>query len=96
MKFGFYVYRTQIQLFENPESFEIWTFLKVGFQIVRFSNARALAMAIATNHLKSGQFHPYFKRIWTKWWPFVRIFIGWASGFQIPFEIWTICNPTSF
>ena len=33
---------------------------------------------------------------WTKWRPFVWISNGWASGFQIPFEIQTICNPTCF
>ena len=32
----------------------------------------------------------------TKWRPFVWISNGWSSGFQIPFQIWNICNPTSF
>ena len=32
----------------------------------------------------------------TKWQPFVGISNGWAYRFKIPFEIWTICNPTFF
>ena len=45
---------------------------------------------------KSGLFYPDFKWFLTKWLPFVRISNGLASGFQIPFEIWIICNQTSF
>ena len=37
-----------------------------------------------------------FKWFLTKWRPFFRISNGWVSGFQIPFKIRTICNPTSF
>ena len=47
-------------------------------------------------HLKSGHFCPNFKWFLTKSQPFVQISNGWASGFQIPFEIQTICKPTSF
>ena len=32
----------------------------------------------------------------TKWWPFVWISNGWASGFEIPFQILTIYKPASF
>ena len=83
----------------------IWNFyfLMVGFQMVQFSNGRALAIAIAIvptiwkpDLSKSGLFCLDFKWLLTKWWPFVRISNGWASGFQILFEIRTICNPTSF
>ena len=83
----------------------IWNleFLKVGFQMVQFSNGWALAMTMAImpiiwkpDHWKSRLFGPDFKWFTTKWWKFVRISNGWASRFQIPFEIWTICNPTSF
>ena len=79
---------------DHLKSGNIWNpdFLKVGFQMVRFSNGRALAI----NHSKSGRFCPDFKWFLTKWRPFVRISNGWASGFQIPFEIQTICNPTCF
>ena len=37
-----------------------------------------------------------FPMVLTKWGPFVRISNGRASGFQMPFEIQTICNPTCF
>ena len=48
------------------------------------------------DHSKSGSFCPDFKWCLTRWRPFVRISNGWASRFQISFESWTICNPTSF
>ena len=35
-----------------------------------------------------------FQIFLTKWLPFVQISKGWASRFQIPFEIWTICKQT--
>ena len=76
--------------------------LKVRFQMVRFSNGRALAKAIAIvptirkpDHSKSRHYCPDFKWFLTKWRPFVRISNGWASGYQIPFKIWTIFHPTS-
>ena len=31
-----------------------------------------------------------------KWRQLIRISNGWAFRFQIPFKIWTICNPTYF
>ena len=39
---------------------------------------------------------PDFPWILAKWRTFVPILNGWASKFQIPFEIRNICNPTSF
>ena len=48
------------------------------------------------DHLKSGRFCLNFKFLLTKWQPFVQISNGWTFGFQIPFEIWTICKLTSF
>ena len=75
----------------------IWNpdFLKVGFQMVRFSNGQALAIVPTIwkpNHSKPGHFRPDFKWFLTKWLPFVRISNGKASRFQIQFEIQTICN----
>ena len=67
-------------------------FLKVGFQMIRFSNSRALAI----NHSKIWTFLSGFQMVFDKMAAFVRISNGWASGFQIPFEIQTICNPTCF
>ena len=59
---------------------------------------RALAMANHSklDHSKSGRICPDFKWFVTKWQQFVRISNGWASRFQIPFEIPTVCNLTSF
>ena len=48
------------------------------------------------NHSKFRLFCPDFKWFLTKWLQFVGISNGWASGFQIPFKIWTNCNSTSF
>ena len=66
-------------------------------------NGWALPMAIAIvptfqnmDYSKSRRFCPDFKWLLTKWLPFIRISNSWASEFQIPFEIQTICNPTSF
>ena len=50
----------------------------------------------STNHSKPGHFCSDFKWFLTKWRPFVQTSNGWTSRFQIPFEIQTICNPTSF
>ena len=52
--------------------------------------------SLGPNYLKTRHFCLDFKWFFTKWWPFVLILNGWASGFQIPFKIWTICKPTSF
>ena len=53
------------------------------------------------NHLKTRPFETQtflsrLQMVLTKWLPVVGISNGWASGFQIPFEIDTICNPTYF
>ena len=77
------------------QEFEIRTFEG------QISNGQALAMAIVPiiwklDHSKSGCFCLDFKWFLTKSRPFVWITNGWASGFQIPFEFQTICNPTFF
>ena len=71
--------------------------------MVQFSNGRASAMAIAIvptirkpEPSKSRHFCTDFKWFLTKWRPFVWISNGWAFRFQMPFQIQTICNPTSF
>ena len=54
-------------------------------------------MAIAFDTTIQNQ--DFFARIpngLTKWQPFVRISHDWASRFQIPFKIRTICSPTAF
>ena len=85
---------------KHLKSRSIWN---PDFFKVKFSNGRALAMFIAIvptiwkpDHSKTGCFCPDFKWFLTKWRPFIQISNGWASGFQIPFKIQTICNPTSF
>ena len=63
----------------------------VEFQMVRFSNGRAFAMARALVPPFENwtiQNPDVFARIsngLTKWRPFVQISNGWASGLQIPF-----------
>ena len=83
--------------------FEIWKHLKSQLFDGWISNSLVLAMAIdiaptirKPDHLKSKHFCPDFKCFLTKWGPFVWISNGWAPRFQIPFEIQTICNPTSY
>ena len=79
-------------------TFKIWVFRPdfkwPGFQ--RSFSFRNVPNHLKLNHPKSGHFCPGFKQFLTKLWPFVRISNGWASGFQTPFEIRTICKPTSF
>ena len=60
----------------------------------RISNS--LASVWKPCHWKSRLFCPNFKWFLTKWQPFVWISNGWASRFQIPFKIPTICNQTAF
>ena len=60
------------------------------------SNGRALALGFNPNHSKTEHFCPDFIWFLTKWRPFVWISNGWGSGFQIRFQILTICNPNSF
>ena len=87
---------------DHLKSGNIWNldFLRVGFQMVLFSNGLGLAMAMVPtiwklDHLKSRHFCSDFKWLLTKWQPFVQISNECASGFQTPFKIQTICNPTS-
>ena len=49
-------------------------------------------MSIPRYSFKIWTFSPYFKWFWTKWQPFLQISNGWGSGFQIPFQIQTICK----
>ena len=49
-----------------------------------------------TGPFKIQMFCPNFKWSIMQWQLFVRILNYWASRFQIPFEIRTICNPSSF
>ena len=46
------------------------------------------------NHLKSGHFFQISNGFWQN--VGCSDFKGWASRFQIPYEIWTICKQTSF
>ena len=65
----------------------------------RFSNGWAVVIVPTIwklDHSKFGCFCLDFKWFLTKWRPFVWISNGWEILFQIPFEIGTICNPTSF
>ena len=48
------------------------------------------------DHSKFGHFCLDFKWFLIKWLPFVQISNDCASRYQIPFKIWTICDPTSF
>ena len=88
--------------------FKIWKHLKYGlfegqisngtvFKCSGFSNSYAIVSTIKKPDLsKSGHFSLDFKWFLTNWQTLVWISKGWASRFQIPFEIRTICNPTSF
>ena len=60
---------------------------------VEFKIAMAIVPTIRkTDHTESGHFCQGFKWFLTKWRPFAHIVNRWASRFQIPFKIWTICN----
>ena len=69
--------------------------MKVGFQMVQFSNSQALTLAIAVvptfwkpDHSKSGHFCLDFKRCLTKWRHLFR--------FQPDFRSYSKSGPTSF
>ena len=81
--------RENVWLIWNPD------FLMVRFQIVWFSNVRALPIH-HLYHSKSGHFCLHFKWFLTKWWPFVWISNGWASRFQTPFQIGPCSTQTLF
>ena len=82
----------------------IWNpyFFKIKFQMVHVNlwiSNQILTTVVQTiqrlHHSKSGRFCLDFKCFLTKRQPFVQISNVWASWFQIPFEIQTICKPTS-
>ena len=90
---------------DHSNSGNIWysDFLKVGYQMVHFSNGQALAIGnvivialpIEKPDLsKSRCFLLDFKWFLTEWQPFIPIWNGPASGFQILLEIWIVCNST--
>ena len=85
---------SEIQFFKIMKLFEVWTFWRSDFKWSSFS----YGYSYSPNHLKNGQFNicPEDRWFLTKWQLFVWISNGWAFGFQIPFQIRTICNPTSF
>ena len=61
----------------NPETFEIQTFWRLGFQMVRFSNGRAVAVPTIQklDHLKLGHFSRTSNGFWQNG--------GYLSGFQM-------------
>ena len=67
----------------NPETFEIQTFWRLDFKLSGFSIVLRDHYVVLVPTIRKPDI-------------FVRISNGWASGFQVPFKIWTICNPTSF
>ena len=79
---------------------KIWNqdYLKIRFQMVKFSKGGAVTKAILMVPIigkpdlsNSSCFLSLFQIFLTKWRP-----KGWASGFQISFKIHTICKSTSF
>ena len=81
--------------------FEIWKHLKSRLFEDRIYNGPVFKKSgfnygFGPNHSKTGCFCQEFKWFLTKWQPILKISKGRASGFQIPFEICTICNQTSF
>ena len=66
----------------------------------RVFKCRDLAMAIVPTIQKLDHSKYFFVQIsnvfFPKWLPFVWFSNGWAYKFQIPFEILSICKPTSF
>ena len=93
-------WRSEIWPFEIRKHLKSWLFegwISNGpvFKWMGFS------YGYSPNHSKTGPFKirtilSGFKMFLRKWHLFVWISNGWVSGFQIPFKIWTICNPTSF
>ena len=83
---------------DHSKSGNIWNrdFLKVGFQMVRFSNGWALVIALAIVPTNQKPDHPNSYGLWQNCVHLSRFLNGWASRFQIPLKIWTICKPTFF
>ena len=79
------------------QPFEIWKHLKSGHFEGLISNGPVFKWSgFSYRPFKIRTFLSGFQMVFDKMAAFVRISNGWASGFQIPFEIQTICNPTSF
>ena len=74
----------QVQCGSEIWSFEIQKHFKSWLFDGRISNGRALAMAIAPTIWKPDIFIWILNAFFTKWWPFVQISNGLASGYQIP------------
>ena len=77
---------------------KIWKHLKSGFFKDQISNGPVFKWwgfnndySFSPNHLKSGCFCRDFKMVFDNMADICQD--GWASGFQINFEIQTICNP---
>ena len=73
--------------------FEIRTFWRLDvkwhvFPMVSYNNGCRVPTIWKPNHLKSGRFFRISNSFWQNG--------DHLSGFHIPFEILTICNPTSF
>ena len=77
--------------------FDIQTFRRLVFKWSCLSYDHSYSPAHSqTGTFKIQTFLSRFQWLLTKWRPFIRILNDWASGCQIPFEIQTICNSTSF
>ena len=94
---------------QNLEIFKIQT-IKVCYSLVPLfclngpvfrGSGYSFSTSYGLNHLKTLTFKLRtflfgFPMVLVKWLPFVWISNSWASIFQIPFEIQTICKPTSY
>ena len=90
--------QVKIQWGSEIQPFKIQKYLKSRLFEGRISDGpvfKCLGFSYCPKHSKSGSFCPDFKWFLTKWWPLDRISNGWASRFQIPFNIRTNPNPTS-
>ena len=91
------VAKAQLQWGSEIRPFEIRKHSKSGLFESRISNGPVFKWSgFSYQPFEIQTFLSGFQMVLTKWRPFVRISNGWASGFQIPFKIQTICNPTCF
>ena len=81
----------QVQWGSEIQPYQVRTFWRSNFKWSGISYGHS-----KPDYLKSLHFCQDFKWFLTKWHPFVWISNGWASGFQIPFKIQSICNPAFF
>ena len=82
---------------QNSEHFDVWIWDGLVLEIGTIATTIDLVPTIRKlNWDLEWIFSLDFKWFSTKWRPFVRISISWASRFQSPMEIQTICNPSSF